>query len=89
MRLRRNDDFNKDVDRKTKKKQDNHKTAQPHTALSIHVYAVVLNTSGIRSKNAIFDDFENFGFLSKIWFLGILGGHWRLGDSGNFNFFDF
>ena len=24
-----------------------------------------------------------------MWFLGILGGHWRLGDSGNFNFFDF
>ena len=33
-----------------------------------------------------FDDFENFGFLSKIWFLGIFGGHWRLGDSGSFNF---
>ena len=40
-------------------------------------------------KNAIFDDFENFGFLSKIWFWGILGGHWRLGDSGNINLFWF
>ena len=41
------------------------------------------------ARRSIFDDFENFRFLSKIWFLGILGGHWRLGDSGNFNFFDF
>ena len=40
-------------------------------------------------QNSIFDDFENFGFLSKIWFLGILGGHWRLGDSGNVGFFGF
>ena len=27
-------------------KRRNHKTAQPHTAVSIHVYAVVLNTGG-------------------------------------------
>ena len=55
------------------------------------MYAVVLNTGEAYrpSKNAIFDDFENFGFLSKICFLGIVGGHWTLGDSGNFNFFDF
>ena len=40
-------------------------------------------------KNAIFYNLENFGFLSKIWFLSILGGHWRLGDSGNVGFFGF
>ena len=40
-------------------------------------------------QNSIFDDFENFGFLSKIWFFGILGGHWTLGDSGNIDFFGF
>ena len=28
-------------------------------------------------QNSIFDDFENFGFLSKIWFFGILGGSWK------------
>ena len=40
-------------------------------------------------QNSIFDNFENFGFLSKIWFLSILGGHWTLGDSGNVNVFGF
>ena len=40
-------------------------------------------------KKSSFDDFENFGFLSKIWFWGILSGHWTLGDSGNFIFFWF
>ena len=40
-------------------------------------------------KKSSFDDFENFGFLSKIWFWGILSGHWTLGDSGNFIFFGF
>ena len=40
-------------------------------------------------QNSICDYFQNFGFLSKKWFLGILGGHWTLGDSGNFNFFGF
>ena len=40
-------------------------------------------------QNSIFDDFENFWFLSKNWCLNMLGGHWTLGDSGNFNFFDF
>ena len=41
------------------------------------------------ARRSIFGDFENFRFLSKIGFLGVFGGHWRLGDSGNFNFFDF
>ena len=36
-------------------------------------------------RRSIFDDFQNFRFLSKIWFLGILGGHWTLADSGSFN----
>ena len=41
------------------------------------------------TRPSIFDDFENFGFLSKIWFWGILSGHWTLGDSGNFICFCF
>ena len=41
------------------------------------------------ARRSIFDDFENFRFLPKIWFLDVLGGRWRLGDSGNFIFFDF
>ena len=45
----------------------NHKTAQPHKALSIHVHAVVLNTgeASIFGQNAIFDDFEIFEKSSK------------------------
>ena len=40
----------------------NHKTAQPHTALSVHVDAVVLNTGGA----SIFDQKMRFLVISKI-----------------------
>ena len=40
-------------------------------------------------KKSSFDYFENFRFSSKNCFLGILGGHWTFGESGNFNVFGF
>ena len=37
-------------------------------------------------RRSIFDDVENFEFLSKNWFLNVFGGHWRLRDFENFDF---
>ena len=84
----------------TWKTKENNKTAQPHTALSLHVYAVVLNTGGILSKNAILailkiSDFcQKFGF----WVFLEVTGHSGILEISiclifsrfqNFDFFDF
>ena len=41
------------------------------------------------ARRSISGGFQNFGFLSKNSVLDILGNHWTLGDTGNFNFLDF
>ena len=48
---------------KTQKTKNNHKTAQPHTTLSIHVHAVVLNTG----ETSIFDQKMRFLTILKIF----------------------
>ena len=41
------------------------------------------------ARRSIFDDFENFGFLSKIWFLGYLGKLLEARGLWKFEFFWF